>query len=201
MLSSLRVLAPSRFIGGRSRHLLRSPACAVLLVLRSHVSFRCVAAAADETLNPFRCCGVAPGSLASGLLWSILMTVTVSTVEFFTGGFMTLGMGSCMDDLFHSGRLNDGASLNHAHWGEPSLHGNLAMFFVSSFAFSAAAIALPIPSGCVMPTFVVGAGLGAFSANCLISITRRVNTILVSPGWIRCGRRCCVLCRGYTNYY
>ena len=114
----------------------------------------------DEALNPFRCLGVAPGSLASGLLWSILMTVTACTVEFFTGGFMTLGMGSCMDDLFHSGPLDDGASLNHAHWAEPSLHGNLAMFFATSFAFSATAIALPIPSGCVMPTFVIGAGLG-----------------------------------------
>jgi chloride channel 2 len=100
--------------------------------------------------------------LSHMVAFALGMTVLMSAVEWPLGGFMTMNMGACMDDLFHSGKLDDpAANFHHGGWADGGwLHANLAVFAASKFVFAAASMSLPVPAGCVMPSFVIGAGVG-----------------------------------------
>ena len=106
---------------------------------------------------------------------SIMLCATVAGITalltFPFGTYMTSGLRSSIDDLFHEGNLGDKKNTHSDDWLNSDGSGlllHLICFIVLKFILSAASLTLPVPFGVIVPVFGIGAALGRLIGEILL---------------------------------
>lgn len=90
--------------------------------------------------------------------WIICLSVgLIAALTSFPNDFLRLPERKILQEMFSQESLE---TKERAHWNEPNIFLNLALFTVLKFSLTALSISLPIPAGVFTPTFVLGAVFG-----------------------------------------
>lgn len=100
--------------------------------------------------------------------FALVVALVTSALNYPLGDFMYHGLQTGIDDMFCAQGLDKAP--NSSNWTKPSVFVNLLLFASVKLVLCILAVNMAIPCGVFTPVFVIGAALGRFAGELIVSL-------------------------------